>query len=317
MKSIIDNLKRKAAMLALSISSVEKNALSQKTEGLSLDGSITQRLNQGHICDSLINGEVTEEVLNLKWRTYKVLKASEGFKTEITGYDEDGLPITITGKRNNKKGLHKIKVDEFDNYRLEMVIDNTEIQMGSNQAFDNDNISLFDEVVQNLNDKGEILSVTHGEINSRDYFNTHKNETPINIERTVTPSFYLENFTKKLNVRIIDNETRLLEFYVSKYPDEYNRTSRLFISNLIKEMGKLIPSAMLDINSVEFVTYKSLGVSDFLEFKYDITSFDKIVEFNGYYVIKFIAKTNINGRDITEVHRVTSLDEKYEQKAKK
>ena len=74
---------------------------------------------------------------------------------------------------------------------------------------------------------------------------------------------------------------------------------------------------MLEIKSVEFVTYKSLGVSDFLEFQYEIESFDKIIEFNGSYVIKFIAKVIVNGEDIMEEHRVEELDKKYADKAKK
>ena len=74
---------------------------------------------------------------------------------------------------------------------------------------------------------------------------------------------------------------------------------------------------MLNIKGVEFVTYKSLGVSDFLEFKYEIESFDKIIEFNGFYVIKFIANVVIDGEDITEIHRVEELDKKYNEKAKK
>jgi hypothetical protein len=109
----------------------------------------------------------------------------------------------------------------------------------------------------------------------------------------------------------------MLEFYVSVYPDEYNRTSRLFISAVKKAIENPQHASMLDFKSVEFVTYKSLGVSDFLEFKYEIESFDKIIEFNGSYVIKFISNVIVNGDDIMEIHRVEELDKKYADKAKK
>ena len=76
-------------------------------------------------------------------------------------------------------------------------------------------------------------------------------------------------------------------------------------------------SRKFDLKGVEFITYNTLGVSDFLEYQYEIESFDKIIEFKGCYVIKFIANVKINGRDIMDEHRVDELDKKYEQKAKK
>ncbi|TXG84559.1 MAG: hypothetical protein E6R13_03000 [Spirochaetes bacterium] len=312
-----DWFKRRMAILALAFSNVEKNALSQTGEGLSSDVTQNRRMTQGQLADSLINGEVTQEVLNLKWRTYKILKATEGVTAEIVGYDEDGMPITRVSKRDNKKALKKVKLDEFDNYELEMVLDNSEIAFGGNDAMDNEYVSIYDVAEKNYDDKGEVVSATHGKIDALEYFATHKTETPLKIIRESVPNFFIENFTKKLNVRNIDGEHKLLEFYVSKYPDEYNRTSRLFLSALKKAIENPVHASMLEFEGVEFVTYKTLGVSDYLEYQYEIQSFDKIVEFGGYYVIKFIASVKVDGRDIMEEHRVVELDKKYEQKAKK
>lgn len=308
---------RKLGVLSLALSNVEKNALSQTGEGLSADVTQTRRMTQGQLADSLVNGEITQEVLNLKWRTYKILKATEGVTAEIIGYDEDGMPITRVVKRDNKKALKKVKVDEIDTFPVEMVIDNTEIAFGGNDAMDNEYVSIYDQAEINFDDKGEIVSATHGEIDGLEYFATNKAEKPIAINREEAPSFFLENFTKKMVVRKINKKQRMLEFYVSIYPDEYNRTSRLFISAVKKAIKNPQHSNMLDFKSVEFVTYKSLGVSDFLEFKYEIESFDKIIEFNGSYVIKFISNVVVNGKDIMEEHRVEELDKKYADKAKK
>jgi hypothetical protein len=309
--------KKRMVSMALAMSNVEKNSLSQTSETLSSDVTQTRRMSEGQLADSLINGEITQEVMNLKWRTYKILKASEGVTAEITGYDEDNMPITKVVKKDNKKGLKKIKLDNIDNFDLELVLDNSEIGFGSNDAMDNEHISIYDQVGLNYDQLGNIISASHGKIDSLEYFATHKTETPLKIIRDSIPNFYIENFTKKLNVRKINETHRLLEFYVSLYPDEYNRTSRLFISAVKKAILNPHQASMLDFQGVEFVTYKSLGVSDFLEFKYKIDSFDKIIEFNGYYVIKFIASVEENGRDIMEEHRVVELDKKYEQKAKK
>lgn len=309
--------KRRLATLSLAMANVEKNALTQTGEGLASDVTQTRRMTQGQLADSLKHGEVTQEVLNLKWRTYKILKATEGVTAEIIGYDDNNMPITRVVKKDNKKVLKKVKLDEVDKYELEMVLDNTEIAYGGNEAMDNEHVSIYDIAKINYDDKGEVISASHGEIDALEFYATNKTERPIKILRDNVPNFFLENFTKKLNVRKIDKDHRMLEFYVSKYPDEYNRTSRLFISNIKKAIENPTQNTMLNIKGVEFVTYKSLGVSDFLEFKYEIDSFDKIIEFNGFYVIKFIATVKTDGRDITEEHRVEELDKKYNEKAKK
>ena len=46
-------------------------------------------------------------------------------------------------------------------------------------------------------------------------------------------------------------------------------------------------------------------------------SVDKIIEFNGSYVIKFIGNVKLNGNNILDEHRVVELDEKYNNKEKK
>ena len=118
------------------------------------------------------------------------------------------------------------------------------------------------------------------------------------------------------SLNLISENEKLLEFYVSIYPDVDNRTSRFFISELKKCINNK-KSDIIDINKVNFITYKGIGVNDFLEYKYEITSFDKIIEFNGNYVIKFIAKPIINGEDILTKYKQSELDLKYKNKVKK
>jgi hypothetical protein len=330
MENIFKNIKKwgysKLAMLSLAMANVEKNSLGQSAEPLSTDTAKFQRHTQGQLVDSLINGEVTQEVIDMRWRTYKIIRETEGVTAEIVGYDENGMPIVKTRKRSKKAGLKKVKLDEFDSYPLEMIIDNSEIVLGGNQAMDNDNISIFDEVIINQttgpkDDDGEPgkieWSASHGSISGLEYFATNKSERPIILTRPNPPKFKLENFTKKLNIRTINETEKLLEFYVSKYPDEYNRTSRLFISDIKKAIIEPDKSTILEFSGVNFITYKCMGVDDFLEFEYEIISFDKIIEYNGFYVVKFIAKVNVNGVDMLEKHRVVELDKKYENKQKK
>lgn len=313
---MVNWFKTQIARFMISTANVGKNAFGQSGETLESDVSKVQRHTQGQLADSLVNGEVTQEVLNLKWRTYKILKATGGVKSTITGYDEDGMPIVKTTKRNNKAGLKKIKLDEFDSYKLEMVLDNSEIALNTTDMLGNEHLSILDSVLENYDDDGNIISVGHATIGANELSITEKGDRPIKIQRAEFSNFLLENFTKKLNVRKIKKDERLLEFYVSMYPDEYNKNSKLFLSSIKKAMnGK--KETFLEFDAVEFLTYKTIGADDFLLYRYEKVNFDKIIEFNGFYVIKFKAKLTINGHDILEEHKVEELDKKYDTKAKK
>ena len=59
---------------------------------------------------------------------------------------------------------------------------------------------------------------------------------------------------------------------------------------------------MLDISKVYFITNNTIGADDFYLYQYTDLVFDKIIEFDGNYVIKFKAKVEINGEDILEMY---------------
>ena len=302
----------KITTVSLALSNIEKNALGQNSEPLSNDVGQFRRNTQGQLADSLIHGEITQQVLDLRWRTYKILKETDGLTSEITGYDEDGMPIVITKKKDKEKALNKVRLDTYDSYELEMVIDNSPISLSVNDVFSSNYIDML-ETPKIMSDDTASL----GEIPAEKYFGTYRSHLPIKILRVTIPKFDIETYTKKLNVRKIDENTRLLEFYVSKYPDPDNKRSKLFLKEI--EKAKINPrqTSMLELKKINFITYKCLGISDFLEFEYDVKSFDKIVEFNGYYIIKFLCDIKKNGEDILEKHKQLELENKYKNKTAK
>ena len=310
-------IKNKIAGFLISVANVEKNSFSQGNNSLSDDITKHSEKETGTLMNSLKNNIITQEVLDLRWRMYKVIQETDSLTTQITGYEADGTPITKTIKKDVKKGLKKIPMDTYDSYPLEFVIPNDEIVTSGNDVMDNKHIEIFNKPTINLDEEGLIISATHGEINGKEYYITNKTENPIIISSENSRRFFLERFTKKLNVRYISENEKLLEFYVSMYPDTYNRTSRLFISEIKKIINDNKKSDIIDINNVDFITYKAIGVNDFLEYKYEIQSFDKIIEYNGSYVIKFIAKPIINGEDITVKFIQDELENKYKNKVKK
>ena len=197
-----------------------------------------------------------------------------------------------------------------------MVFLNNEITIGTFDAVTK-YFKEYDTPINSINDNNDNV-VSHGEISSLEYFATNKAEKPINITREHTPKFLIENFTKKINIRKIDNTKKLIEFYVSKYPDEYNKNSKLFIKEIEKaiKLGQRNIS-FLEIDEVEFVTNKTIGATDFLKYSFKILNFDKIVEFDGNYVIKFVSETLIDGENILLKYVEEELEEKYNKKEAK
>ncbi len=55
---------RRIAMMSLAMGNVEKNMLGQTGESLSSDVNQVQRHTQGQLADSLVHGEITQEVID-------------------------------------------------------------------------------------------------------------------------------------------------------------------------------------------------------------------------------------------------------------
>jgi hypothetical protein len=290
--------KKNIAAVSIAFSNVEKNVFGQKGEDLTLDIEKRQRHTQGMLADSLLNGKITEEVKRLRWRTYKVLKATYGNTVILEGYDENENPIYRLSTKNDKTLLKKINIDNFDDFELEMVFENKAIE----------------------NSVNDIINVLEDEksINLIEYLIKNKVEKPLVIDRKNYPRFYIENYTKKINIRKITDDERMLEFYISKYPDDYNKNSGIFLN----QIKKLVNSELKNINflnfdEVSFVTNNTLGAQDFLLFTYGDITFNKIIEFDGNYVIKFNSKIIKNGEDILINYIDSELEKKYNNKEKK
>jgi hypothetical protein len=317
MSKIKNWVKNKTASLSMALANVEKNALNQKGESLESDVNMVRRHTEGQLADSLMNGVITQEVIDLRWRTYKILKETQNHSSKIVGYDKSGYPILENKKVDLKKALKKVKLDKTDDYQLEMVIKNEPTNVGVTDVMDSKFVKAEVIPIVNKNEKTKEETATLGTISGQEYFSVFKPEKPIKVDRDFFPKFMLENFTERLNVRTIDEKKKLLEFYVSKYVKNDDMKSKLFINEIKKAMVNTFSVNFLDIKKVDFITYNCLGVSDFLYYEYDKLEFDKITEFDGYYLIKYKAENTVNGEPILDKFKVEELDKKYENKERK
>jgi hypothetical protein len=227
-----------------------------------------------------------------------VLKATYGNTVILEGYDENENPIYRLSTKNDKTLLKKINIDNFDDFELEMVFENKAIENSVN------------DIISALEDEKSI--------NLIEYLIKNKVEKPLAIDRKDHPRFYIENYTKKINIRKITADERMLEFYISKYPDDYNKNSGIFLNQIKKLVNSELKNInFLNFNEVSFVTNNTLGAQDFLLFTYGDITFNKIIEFDGNYVIKFNSKIIKNGEDILINYIDSELEKKYNNKEKK
>lgn len=315
--------RRIVTYLMIALYNTEKTSLSQQGGLMGEDVGNYQSINQGTMLDDLLHGRVTQEVQTLRWRMYKVLAATANIK--VTHEEDDEGNFTYTTEALNKANeLRKIKLDEYDNYPLEMVINNIPKPRASHEDIDPMKILESDKKSNSLvgelegdSNSGVTISRVVGEISSDEFFTLVTSEPKITLGRESPPKFKLEKYTKKLNVRVMDGGDRLLEFYVSKYPNEYDRRTDVFIKNVLKIAENPRVSSIIDFKELSFVTYNDTGVHDNKSYKYDNLRYDKTIEFDGHYVIKMVGTIVDDGEDLTEQYRMPDLDERYENKERR
>lgn len=283
-------LKSQFLALILALVNVEKNALKQNGGNLSDDVGQEQQIQQNQFLQDLIQGRVTQEVKFLRWRIFKILETIQG--KDITVKENADGTVNYTAKdKNYSHKLKKIKTDPSDTNELELVVDN-----------------LTDTTMGQL----DILDAKNENINASEHDSLVKPDSKIKIRHTYPSKFRLEKYVKKMNVRTIDGETKLLELYVTSYPDEFDRLHKMFMIELKKTVANPRASNIIELDTISFVTNKDLGTVDNQLFEFDNIKYYKIVEFDGHYVIKFKTNVKTYGYSIIEQFREHELDMRYE-----
>lgn len=262
----------------------------------SIGTEIQQQVSENRVSKDLLKGEVTQQVEELRYRTYKIDRESKQF--------EYFSPTKAL--RFDKQDSKFVKYDNTDNLEL-ITIQLNHIQTASVY----DGTKNIDFLKASLSDEQGNVAINVGHF---DVDNTYN----INIERDFMPRFKLEAYTTRLVVKKLDNnDNMILDFYVSKYPQEKDMKSIYFIKELEKMMSGYRQSDITSINRLSFVTSHAYGLNDMIEFRFDHIYYKDILEYDGHYVLKFKAHAYVNGKDQTDEYYSKSMDEKYKNHEKK
>lgn len=252
------------------------------TENDSDSISINQEVQSKRISHALLRGEVTEDVQELQYRTYKIDR-------EAKEYDYFS---PFLAKKRDKMDSKFVTYENSDNHEVITIQPNMpRIE------------SVYDGLVQIGNKNG-------GRGKSLDYL--------ITIKRDFFPRFRLEEYTKKLVVKKSDDERRhILDFYVSIYPNDMDFKSKGFVSEIKKIKDDGIRSDVMMFDTVHFVTSHAYNKEDMLEYEYKYPKLIEVVEFDGHYVVRFSAVIVKNGNDLTRQYYSKTMDEKYKNHTRK
>lgn len=239
--------------------------------------AIIQEINDKRVSKALLKGEVTQEVEELRYRTYKVDRESKQYEY---------IAPTLAFKRE-KQDSKFVSYENADNLEI--------ITIQPNEA-------IVEDILETLKYVGG-----HGK----------RSEYIIKIKRDFYPRYKIEEYTKRLVVKKLDETHAILDFYVSKYPNDKDFKSKGFVREIEKIRDEKIKSDVIDIKNVSFITTHSFKLDDMLEFEFDNVWFRTIVEYDGHYIIRFKSRILKNGIDLTDQYYSKTMDEKYKNKVKK
>jgi hypothetical protein len=120
---------------------------------------------------------------------------------------------------------------------------------------------------------------------------TEETFKPVKIGRNVNTSIRLEDSTDRVHVRDIDGTRKLIDFYIDDSPE--NRNAVLEARNLMVSPG------ITDFNNITNLSFTTPG-GNMMMFEYRMLAFDKVVEYNGSYIVKMFAEVTKNGEWVAE-----------------
>lgn len=109
---------------------------------------------------------------------------------------------------------------------------------------------------------------------------------PIKVRRGVFPRCKLEEHTKMVHIRDIDGRRKLIDFYIEDIPE--NRIAVLEARNLMASPG------IVDFNNITNLNFTTPG-GNMMMFEYRMLAFDKVVQYNGNFIVKMFAEVIKNG----------------------
>lgn len=294
-KSLLNKLK---IGLALGMKAADEELVHSNTSIDDVDSGVHQQVTDKRVAKHLLKGEITQEVEELRYRTYLVDRESKDFD----------FYSPVKAVRKQKDDTRRISYENNENLYLITVQENRHIGDDVYDALENIDIDKME-----TDDNGEV-KYNLGKLQKK-----HNYTIKLGRNEYTVPRYRLEEYTKKLVCLSMDeNEEKVrLDFYVTKYPNDKDWKSKGFVREIEKIKDSQMRSDIFDFKTVAFQTSHAYRLYDGIVFKYNKVKFDSISEYDGDYVIHFYAETVENGTDFFDKFYNEKMAKKYEEHAEK
>lgn len=190
-----------------------------------------------------------------------------------------------------KEGRLTQEVKQFreHHYKLLKKSEKFKVRWGSDGDFE---ILSEEEIRSRKNAKGDPYDTYPVEVTvenmemSASVYETEQKIKPIKVQRGIFPRNKIEQSSNLVLVRDIDGKNKLIEFYIpTTTPD------KSVISEVIDLSRNPRVTDFVNITKMYFTT----PGGNPLNFEYKMLAFDKVVEWNGNYIVKMFAECTVNG----------------------
>lgn len=263
--------------LVLALKNTEVNMLHNTGTTIGENTAIIKEVEQNRVSKALLKGEVTQEVEELRYRTYLVDKESKGFEYYAP---------TLALKRDSQDSKFMIH-DDSDGLEL--------ITIQPNDVL----VETVNETLQQVGGRGK------------------RTEHRVKVVRNFPVRYKIESYMTRIDVKRLDEKHVILDMFFSKYPNPSDFKSKGFVRELEKIRDEKIKSDILDIENVNFATKHAYKLNDLVKFSFNNLWFKEIVEFDGHYIMRFKASFEQDSCDLTKKYYSKTMDMKYQTNEKK
>jgi len=261
--------------LFIGMRNTEDNIMLKGSDGAG-DSGIHKEVHDKRVSKALLKGEVTQEVVDLRYRTYLVERESKKY--------EFFSPFLV--QKKSEKEIEKLGCMNSDGHDIILVQPNHVVQESVAEALDR--LDCKDKVSENY---------------------------IINITRSFPTRYRLEEYTHKVVVKLGDTDSdAIVDFYVTKYINKSDFKSAAFVHEIERMVMNGRNSDILSFDDLYFETLHAWNCPDMYTFKFSKPVFRNCVEFDGSYVLSFDMKVVDGGTDITKEYYSEEMAKKYENK---